>query len=185
MRALRAWLVLTIIFSVSASHAALAQASSSPLRVEEEKMRFHLSPQPGLDLVVVNSSSRPISGNFALELLNNEDDSVAASSFGTFVEKPGENLEKIDWAAKNLPTDTPSSLGWYRLRYSFLPDANSQAPPILGIVQLGQIIPDSFAVSLMGAKTVAPGTKYPARVHVENHATHDAYANTSVEITLE
>ena len=186
MRAPRARIVLAIIlFLGAASHSAFAQTTPSPLRVEEEKMRFHLSPQPVLELAIVNSSARPISGNFALEFLNNEDDSVAASSFGTFIEKPGENLEKIDWPVKNLPTDSPSTLGWYRLRYSFLPDADSQALPILGMVQLGQIIPDSFAITLLGAKTVAPGTKYPARVHVENTATHKSNANTLVDITLE
>lgn len=148
-------------------------------------MRFHLLPQPGLDFAIVNSSLTPISGNFAVELLNDEDDSVAASTFGTFTEKPGETLEKIDWPVKSLPTDSPSTLGWYRLRYSFLPDADSHALPILGIVQLGRIVPDGFGISLAAAKTVAPGTKYPVRVHVENPANHKACANTLVEITLE
>jgi A-macroglobulin TED domain/Alpha-2-macroglobulin family/Carboxypeptidase regulatory-like domain/MG2 domain/A-macroglobulin receptor binding domain/Alpha-2-macroglobulin bait region domain/Macroglobulin domain MG3 len=186
MRRRRTCLVLAaILYFSAASCATHAQTNTSPLRVEEEKMRFHLSPQSGLDFAIVNSSAQPISGNFAIELLNNEDDSVAASTFGTFIEKPGENIEKIDWPVKNLPTDTPSTLGWYRLRYSFLPDADSKALPILGIVQLGKIIPDGFGISLSAAKTVVPGTKYPARVHVENPATQKPYADTPVEITLE
>jgi hypothetical protein len=186
MRAARARFVLAIVlFSGGAKINASAQDISSPLRVEEEKMHFHLLPQPGLEFAIVNSSTKPISGNFAIELLNDEDDSVAASTSGTFTEQPGETIEKIDWPVRNLPTDTPSDLGWYRLRYIFMPDANLQVLPVAGIVQLGRIITDGFGISLAAAKNVAPGTKYPARVHVENPITHTAYANIPVEITLE
>jgi hypothetical protein len=55
-------------------------------------MRFHLLPHTVLELPVVNSSNKPVSGKFKLSLLNYEDDSVAAEMSGTFVESPGETV---------------------------------------------------------------------------------------------
>src|SRR5580693_4316219 len=148
-------------------------------------MRFHLLPHSGLEIPILNSSSKPVSGKFALELLNLENDSVAASLSGTFTEQPGETIEKVDWPVDHLPSDNPSELGWFRLRYTFAPDASAAvAPAVTGIVQLGRIITDGFAISMAAAKTVAPGTKYPVRVHVENPTTRQAYANTPVEVTV-
>ncbi len=57
--------------------------------------------------------------------------------------------------------------------------------PITGIVQLGQIITDGFSIELAGAEKVAPGSKYPLRVHVENPVTHKPDANSPVELVLE
>ena len=101
-------------------------------------MRFHLLPQSGLEFPIRNTSAQQVSGKFALELLNLEDDSVAATLSGTFTEQPGETIEKIAWPVEQLPSDTPSELGWYRLRYTFTPDASATAAPVTGIVQLEQ-----------------------------------------------
>jgi len=164
VRTIVSWfsLVLVLWFG-SARILPAAQNGPGSLRVNEEKMRFHLLPHSGLELPILNSSSQPVSGKFALELLNLDDDSVAASLSGTFTEQPGETIEKIDWPADQLPSDAPSDLGWFRLRYTFTLDASAAMSPIMGIVQLGRIITDGFAISIAAAKTVAPGTKYPAR----------------------
>jgi len=185
VRTIVSWfsLVLVLWFG-SARILPAAQNGPGSLRVNEEKMRFHLLPHSGLELPILNSSSQPVSGKFALELLNLDDDSVAASLSGTFTEQPGETIEKIDWPADQLPSDAPSDLGWFRLRYTFTLDASAAMSPIMGIVQLGRIITDGFAISIAAAKTVAPGTKYPVRVHVENPTMRQAYANVPVELTL-
>ncbi len=186
MRSGLTWFALALVLVCSSGARIFAggRDDSGSLKVEEEKMRFHLLAQPGLELPIVNSSPHPISGTFALELLNVEDDSVAAALSGSFVEQPGETIEKIAWPEAQLPSDTPSELGWYRLRYTFTPDASGAATPITGIVQLGRIITDGFGISMAAAKTVAPGTKYPVRVHVENPTTRQVYANIPVELSL-
>jgi uncharacterized protein YfaS (alpha-2-macroglobulin family) len=186
MRSILSWFALALLLlSGGARIFAAAQNGPGALKVEEEKMRFHLLPHSGLELPILNSSSQPVSGKFALELLNLEDDSVAASLSGTFTEQPGETIEKVDWPVDQLPSDAPSDLGWFRLRYTFTPDASAAAAPaVTGTVQMGRIITDGFAVSMAAAKTVAPGTKYPVRVHVENPTTRQAYANIAVDVTV-
>src|SRR6202795_2786902 len=185
MRSARSWFAVAVFVLCGESRMrAAAQGIAGSLKVEEDKMRFHLLPTSSLEFAIFNSSHQPVSGKFAIELLNSDDDSVAAATSGTFIEQPGETIEKIDWPVKNLPSDTPSTLAWYRLRYTFIPDANSGVPPILGIVQLGRITSDGFAVSVAAAKTVAAGTKYPVRVHVENPTTRQAYPNIPVELKL-
>src|SRR5271169_3662598 len=138
MRSILPWFALALLLlSGGARILAAAQNGPGPLKVEEERMRFHLLPHSGVELPILNSSSQPVSGKFALELLNLDDDSVAASLSGTFTEQPGETIEKIDWPADQLPSDAPSDLGWFRLRYTFTLDASAAMSPIMGIVQLG------------------------------------------------
>lgn len=185
VRTIVSWFSLALVLWFgSARILPAAQNGPGSLKVNEEQMRFHLLPHSGLELPILNSSSQPVSGKFALEMLNLDDDSVAASLSGTFTEQPGETIEKIDWPADQLPSDTPSDLSWFRLRYTFTPDASAAMSPIMGIVQLGRIIPDGFAISMAAAKSVAPGTKYPVRVHVENPKTRQAYANLAVELSI-
>jgi uncharacterized protein YfaS (alpha-2-macroglobulin family) len=185
MRSILSWLLLVLVLACgSARILASVQTGSGSLKVEEEKMRFHLLPRSGLEIPIVNSSSQAVSGRFVLKLLNLDDDTVAAALSGTFTEQPGETIEKIEWPVDQLPSNAPSDLGWYRLRYGFASDESAGAPPTTGIVQLGRIITDGFAISMAAAKTVAPGTKYPVRVHAENPTTRQAYANAGVEVTL-
>jgi hypothetical protein len=186
MRPLGVWFVLVVsLFYCGAGATAVAQDVSSPLRVEEEKMRFHLLSRTFLELPVVNSTSKPVSGKFKLSLLNFEDNSVAAAMSGTFVESPGETVEKIDWPVDRLPSDTPSELAWYRLQYDFEPETESGVPEARGILQLGPIIADGFGITIAAAEKVAPGSKYPVRLHVENPLTHRPYANSAIDLVLE
>jgi uncharacterized protein YfaS (alpha-2-macroglobulin family) len=185
MRLAQSWIAVALVLLCGGVRVLVAAQDTSPsLKVEEDKMRFHLLPQSGLEFPIRNISAQQVSGKFALELLNLEDDSVAATLSGTFTEQPGETIEKIAWPVDKLPSDTPSELGWYRLRYTFTPDASPAVAPVTGIVQLGRIIRDGFAISMAAAKSVAPGTKYPVRVHVENPTTRQAYANILVELSV-
>jgi hypothetical protein len=185
MRLAQSWIAVALVLLCSGARMlAAAQDATATLKVEEEKMRFHLLPQSGLELAIVNSSGRPVSGRFTLELLNVDNDTVSGALSGTFTEQPGETIEKVAWPVDQLPSDAPSELGWYRLRYTFTPDASATMAPVTGIVQLGRIITDGFAISMAAARSVAPGTKYPVRVHVENPTTRQAYANIPVELSI-
>ena len=62
----------TFLFLLGGAIVARAQNAVSPLRVEEDKMRFHLFPHSRLDFPIFNTSAKPISGKFSLELLNYE-----------------------------------------------------------------------------------------------------------------
>jgi hypothetical protein len=114
MRLAQSWIAVALVLLCGGTRVlAAAQDTSPSLKVEEDKMRFHLLPQSGLELPIRNTSAQQVSGKFTLELLNLEDDSVAATLSGTFTEQPGETIEKIAWPVEQLPSDTPSELGWY------------------------------------------------------------------------
>ena len=186
MRSMRVCVALVVSLSYcGVSLTTTAQDASSPLKVEESRMHFHLVPRTVLELQVVNSTEKQIAGKFTFSLLNQQNDSIASVISGSFVEAPGETIERIDWPAKSLPSRAPSELGWYRLQYSFEPETESGITPARGIVQLGKIMSDGFGITLTAAKNVAPGSKYPARVHVENPLTHRPYANITVDVVLE
>lgn len=93
-------------------------------------------------------------------------------------------MKKIAWPVDRLPNNTPSELGWYRLRYTFISAVGPPGSAVTGVVQLGRIITDGFGISMAAAKTVALGTNYPVRVHVENPTTHQAYADIPVAVSL-
>jgi hypothetical protein len=97
---------------------------------------------------------------------------------------PERTLKKIAWPVDRLPNNTPSELGWYRLRYTFISAVGPPGSAVTGVVQLGRIITDGFGISMAAAKTVALGTNYPVRVHVENPTTHQAYADIPVAVSL-
>src|SRR5439155_6821241 len=186
MRPLGLWFGLSVsLLSCGMGSIATAQNASNLLRVEEDKMRFRLVPHTLLELPVVNSTNKPVSGKFTVTLLNYENDSIAAAQSGTFVEPPGETTEKINWPVEHLPSDAPSERGWYRLQYSFEPEPASGAAAARGIVQLGRIMTDGFGISLAAAKKVAPGSNYPVRIHVENPLTHRPYVNIPVDLVLD
>lgn len=186
MRQIGLWFGLSVsLLYYTTGMSSAAQDASSLFRVEEDQMHFHLVPHTVLEVPVVNSTNKQISGKFTLSLLNYENDSVAAAKSGDFVEPPGKTIEKIDWAVDHLPSDTPSELGWYRLQYSFEPEPSSGATAARGIVQLGRIITDGFGISLAAARKVAPGSNYPVRIYVENPLTRRPYVNVPVELVLE
>jgi hypothetical protein len=56
---------------------------TSGFRVDESQIRFRLGPHPVVEIPVVNTSGKALSGNFKLELLAT-DDSVESVVTGTF-----------------------------------------------------------------------------------------------------
>jgi len=81
MRSLAVWFVLAVSLFYSGSRAtAAAQDAPSPLRVEEDKMRFRLLPHTVLELPVVNSTNKPVSGKFKLSLPTRQNSSKSSKS---------------------------------------------------------------------------------------------------------
>jgi hypothetical protein len=161
------------------------QPPDSLLKIDESRVRFHLLPKPQLELPVVNFSRQRLEGTFLLELVN-FDDQVHSTMKGTFQEEPGTTVEKLEWDARALPTTAPSELGWYRLRYTFIPSINGlDSAPVRGVLQMGPLISDAFELRLTGAETVGFGAKYPLRARVDNPTTGEPIAGVPVDFKLE
>ena len=90
------------------------------LRVDEEQIKFRLNSHPVLEMPIVNTSDKALVGDFRLELLDTNS-KVESFVTGTFQGKPGTTVEKVEWPLAYLVTTSPSSLGWRRLHYSFVP----------------------------------------------------------------
>jgi hypothetical protein len=172
------------LMSCLAGRAAAAEKNANALRVNEERIQFYLLPTPGIEFAIVNPTNKPVSGTFAIELLD-KDDWVAASTWGSFIEQPGETVEKLDWPANKLPSDSPSGLGWYRLMYIFFPSAESGLPVTAGIVQFGRVIQDGFEIRMAAAKNVEPGTEYPVRLRVLSSPEGKPLAKQTIRVEME
>jgi hypothetical protein len=117
---------------------------------------------------LTNSADQPVEGDFLLEILG--DHGIPASRSGKFQAKPGQTMQRIPWAFAELPSDSPSKLGWSRLRYTLTPTPSSGVAPVSGVVQLGPLITDAFELRITAAANVTFGAKYPVRVRVDNPA---------------
>src|ERR1700752_2054013 len=101
MCSIRVCIALVVsLFYCGVNITATAQDASNPIHVEEDKLHFRLFPRTVLELPIVNSTQKPISGKFSLWLLNPDDDSIAAAKSGTFNEMPGETIESVEWPAE-------------------------------------------------------------------------------------
>jgi hypothetical protein len=105
MITIRKWIVAAFVFGILAGAASAQEKAANALRVDEGKIHFHLLPSPGLEFAIFNPTDKPVSGRFAIELLD-QNDWTAASTWGTFVEQPGETVEKLEWHAAKLPSDS-------------------------------------------------------------------------------
>jgi A-macroglobulin complement component/alpha-2-macroglobulin family protein/MG2 domain-containing protein/carboxypeptidase family protein/A-macroglobulin receptor/macroglobulin-like protein len=150
------------------------------LRMDEEHIRLHLEPSPFLELPLTNSADQPVDRDFLLEILG--DNGIAASRSGKFHAKPGQTTQRIPWTLAELPSYSPSKLGWSRLRYSLTP--SSGVTPLRGVVQLGPLITDAFELRITAAATVTFGAKYPVRVRVDNPSNGHPCAGIPVELEL-
>jgi len=184
MRVLRHWCASAALLIFFIPPVLAQQPPDGLLKIDEQNVRFHLLPNPELELPVVNLSHQRLHGKFLLELVH-LNDQVHSTMQGTFQEEPGTTVEKLQWDAKTLPTTTPSELGWYRLRYTFTPSVNgSDAAPVRGVLQMGHLMVDSFELRITGAGTVGFGAKYPLRVRVDNPTTGEAIAGVPVDFKL-
>jgi A-macroglobulin TED domain/Alpha-2-macroglobulin family/MG2 domain/Carboxypeptidase regulatory-like domain/A-macroglobulin receptor binding domain/Macroglobulin domain MG3 len=184
MGAMRRWCTSATLLFFFIPFVLAQQPPDRLLKIDEHNVRFHLLPQPELELPVVNLSGQRLEGKFLLELVHS-DGQVHFTMKGTFQEEPGTTVEKLRWDAKALPTATPSELGWYRLRYTFTPSVNgSDATPVDGVLQMGRLMVDSFEFRMTGAETVGFGAKYPLRVRVDNPTTGEPIAGVPVDFKL-
>lgn len=184
MNSIRKWIVAAVVFSLFAGAACAQEKAGNALRVDEEKIKFHLLPSPVIEFAVFNPTDEAVSGTFAIELLD-QNDWVVASTSGTFVEQPGETVEKFDWHAAKLPSNFPSVLGWDRLLYVFFPNADSGLRVTGGLVQFGRVIQDGFEIRMAAAEKVEPGTQYPVRIRVLSSPQGQPLAKQTVQVTME
>jgi hypothetical protein len=84
-----------------------------------------------------------------------------------------------------LPTDSVSTLGWFRLRYAFTPRPRFQVEPALGVVQVAKIMIGAFEIRMTASKNAMPGQRYPVRVKIDDPATGRAIAGITVEFALD
>src|SRR5690242_5203824 len=159
-------------------------AEKPSLKLDDDNIRIRLLPAPLLELPVVNNADKPVEGSFRLEFLD-RDGKSAAWTTGTFREEPGTTVERIPWEASKLPTNEPSRLVWYRLRYEFTPDAASGIAPARGVVQVGSILRDMFELRMTGSSHAVPGTKYPVRVRVDDPENGRPMSGVYVEVRLD
>jgi MG2 domain/Macroglobulin domain MG4/Macroglobulin domain MG3 len=159
-------------------------AEKPSLKLDEDNIRIRLLPAPLLELPVVNNAGKPLQGSFRLEFLDNGGNSAAWTA-GSFREEPGTTVERIPWEASKLPTNEPSRLVWYRLRYQFTPDASSGVAPARGVVQVGRVLHDTFELRMTASGHAVPGAKYPVRVRVDDPKNGRPIAGVPVEVKLD
>jgi len=181
LRASYAVCVLTLSLLL-ASH--LFGQTPPVLRVDEQQIKFRLDSHPVLEIPIVNTPDKALVGNFRLELLgtNNKVESFVT---GKFQEKPGTTVEKVEWPLDYLVATSPSSLGWRRLHYSFLPRSEFGVAPTEGFVQLSRALVGVFEIRMTAASKARPGNKFPVRVRVDNPSNGKPLRGTAVELTLE
>ena len=91
-----------ILFVFLASH---SFGQTPPLlRVDEQQIKFRLDSHPVLELPIVNTSDKTLVGDFRLELLDTNN-KVESFVTGTFQEKPGTTVEKVEWPLDYLVND--------------------------------------------------------------------------------
>jgi uncharacterized protein YfaS (alpha-2-macroglobulin family) len=184
MNTVRKWIVGTFVLGFLAGAASGQEKAANALRVDEGRIHFHLLPSPGLEFAIFNPTDKPVSGTFAIELLD-QNDWAGASTWGTFLEQPGETVEKLDWHVAKLPSNSISFLGWYRLLYIFFPSTESGLPVTGGIVQFGRVIQDGFEIRMAAAEKVEQGTHYPVRLRVLSSPEGKPLAGQAVQVTME
>ena len=153
------------------------------LHVDEQQIKFRLNSHPVLELPIVNTSDKTVVGDFRLELLDTNN-KVESSVTGTFQEKAGTTVEKIEWPLDYLETISPSSLGWRRLRYSLIPRPQLGGAPAEGLVQMSRVLVGVFELRLTAASKAKPGNKLPVRVRVDDPSSGKALRGTPVELTV-
>src|SRR5262249_25630752 len=157
-------------------------AGQTTLVVDEDRIRIHLLPEPVLEIPLVNPTGETVEGHFRMEMLV-RGEGIVSSREGSFRAAPGISVATIHWPAKEL-SDSPSEIGWYRLRYRFEPKDPTGIQPVRGVVQVGRFLTDAFELRLTAASGVVSGAKYPVRVRVNNPANGHAYSGVPVELEL-
>src|SRR6266850_2512601 len=171
--------VITVLFSLGLT--TQAGASRPLLEADEPGIQLRLLPAPYLEFPLINHSQRALEGTLQIELVS-RDGKASVLASRTFRQNPGRGVEKISCGDK-LPSNSPSELGWYRLRYTVSPNETG-ASPSSGVIQLGRTMVDAFEVNLIAGRRAVRGGKYPVRVRVNNPLTGAPYAQVPVDMWL-
>jgi len=171
--------VVSVFWSLVSS----AQGANSPalLQVDEAGVHLRLLPVPYLELPLINHSQRVLGGTLQIELVSRNGKAAVLAS-RAFRQNPGTGVERISCGDK-LPSNSPSELGWYRLRYTVSPNETG-ASPFSGVIQLERTMVDAFEVNLIGGRRAVRGGKYPIRVRVNNPSTGAPHAGVPVDLWL-
>jgi hypothetical protein len=175
----RSWRSVALFICLSSLLSIAIPGQQPSLRVDEEHIRLHLEPSPLFELPLTNSTGQLVEGDFLLQIVGDK-----RSRWGRFHAEPGQTTQRVPWPLSELPTDSPSQLGWSRLRYMLTPTPSSGIAPVGGVVQLGPLITDAFELRITAAADVTFGAKYPVRVRVDNPATGRPCAGIPVELEL-
>jgi hypothetical protein len=175
----RSWRSVALFICLSSLLSIAIPGQQPSLRVDEEHIRLHLEPSPLFELPLTNSTGQLVEGDFLLQIVGDK-----RSRWGRFHAEPGQTTQRVPWPLSELPTDSPSQLGWSRLRYMLTPTPSSGIAPVSGVVQLGPLITDAFELRITAAADVTFGAKYPVRVRVDNPATGRPCAGIPVELEL-
>jgi uncharacterized protein YfaS (alpha-2-macroglobulin family) len=175
----RSWRSVALFIGLASLWSIPVLGQQASLRVDEDHIRLHLEPSPLFELPLTNSTNQPVEGDFLLEIVGEK-----RSRSSRFHAEPGQTTLRIPWPFEDLPSDSPSLLGWSRLRYTLIPTPSSGVAPVRGVVQLGPLITDAFELRITAAANVTFGAKYPVRVRVDNPASGRPCAGIPVELEL-
>ena len=118
----------TLFLALLATSVAMAVDTPQIFHVPEDKIEFQLYPEPALAFVGINSSSQPIEGNFSFEIVDiieknkRYEDSVFASSRGTFKRRAGRKLGEACVASKEPTVDRIGHPGIHEIAIQFHPE---------------------------------------------------------------
>ncbi|HEV3037540.1 MAG TPA: alpha-2-macroglobulin family protein [Candidatus Angelobacter sp.] len=155
----------------------------TPVSVVESRARFDYQPAVRFVLPLSNSSGKQLRCNLEMQFLDAEN-KVAAAGTSEITLDPGNFLNNLLLGEKALPTNSPSALATYRLKFTVQPIGPPAYAAVTGTIQLRNILTDPFQIRTSSMNQVRAGTKYSVRVLVENPYTGAPYAGTGVSSSL-
>ena len=178
-------LAVFAVFVLSVPFVCSQSGSASPvISVDENKMRVRVEPRPVLELPLVSAAGIELQASVHLELLNTQGKTESAADVSLPI-APGNQILSVPWSKPDLPSNSPSSLYWYRLLYRITPRSGSRIAPLEGIVQLGRIMPGLLRIRISGNEYQSPSFSLPLRVYVDDPATGKALPGIPVEAQVD
>lgn len=170
--------------------AGLPSPGDAFLQVRESETRVHLQPgRAEVSLAVVNPSASVITAELRLELLD-PDNQIIASRTTQQQFRPGDNKVSVSLQLRMPPSrkkEEAEELLWHRLLYRLTPQrvGHTGAPPVEGILALGEISPDLFELSMAGPWAAKLGSRYSFYVRATHPVTLRGVPGVRVTATLE
>lgn len=157
------------------------------VRVDESATRFFLKElAPEVSFVVNNGSSEPFRARIKLELLTPNNNVAATTERKVELQKGNQTLRfTLPFKTRDLSPDEEDEILWYRLHYTISPEASDESVSTDGFISLSLITPDLFELRVIGARRVAPGSDYVARVRAAHPITLKPFKNVHVRGVIE